>query len=195
MSKRSAVLGYVVLIILLSAGTAQGLAGKDTVTGGDVVNGSLSGADIKDDSLTGSDVNESTLALSTGVTSSRTEAQNGERADPFANPDVHVEMSVTVAKPGRLVFVAALSSYKVTCGASACNDVRLGLYIDGVPVPRSAINLDNIGANGSKTLTNPAFFGVTSVTAGEHTVLLGAKGNAAPLSSASPLNLRIMAFS
>jgi hypothetical protein len=61
---KSAIVGYIALIVLLSAGAAQGLSGSDTVYGGDVVNGTLSGADIRDNSLTGTDVKESTLRLS-----------------------------------------------------------------------------------------------------------------------------------
>ena len=87
MSKRASVLGYVVLIVLMSAGAAQSLAGSNTVTTGDIVdgdvhnsdlgsdsvtagkvkNGALAGADIKDDAITGADINEATLVLPTPI--------------------------------------------------------------------------------------------------------------------------------
>ena len=58
MTRRSAILGYVVLIVLLSAGAAQSLAGNNTVTGGDIVNGSVSSADIRDGSVSYADVKD-----------------------------------------------------------------------------------------------------------------------------------------
>lgn len=73
MRTRSTILGYVVLVLLLSAGTAQGLAGTNTVTSDDIVDGTISTLDLKtgavsgsrilDNSVTGTDVNESTLSL------------------------------------------------------------------------------------------------------------------------------------
>jgi uncharacterized protein YjbI with pentapeptide repeats len=61
MRNRSAIIGYAVLTLILTAGAAQGLAGTDTVTSDDVVNESLTSADIKNESLTSSDIKNESL--------------------------------------------------------------------------------------------------------------------------------------
>lgn len=60
---RSTLVGFAVLIVLLSAGAAQSLSGTNTVTSDDIVNESLIGADIKNESLTSAEIaNESLRA-------------------------------------------------------------------------------------------------------------------------------------
>ena len=76
-------LGYTALTIILTAGAAQSLAGSNTVTSDDIVDGTITHADVKPNSLggsrfldnsvtsskilnntvTGADINEGTLAL------------------------------------------------------------------------------------------------------------------------------------
>lgn len=61
MTRRSAILGYIVLIVLLSAGTAQSLSGSNTVDTGDIIDGQVYSTDIKNGTITGADVAETTL--------------------------------------------------------------------------------------------------------------------------------------
>jgi len=75
MSKRAVVAGYAALIVLLSAGAAEGLSGHDTIFSNDIAegevhssdikNGTIRGKDVKNNSLTGKDIDESTLNFST----------------------------------------------------------------------------------------------------------------------------------
>lgn len=61
MRNRSAILGYAVLTLILTAGAAQGLAGTNTVTSDDIVNESLTSADVKNEALTSSDIRNESL--------------------------------------------------------------------------------------------------------------------------------------
>lgn len=71
MRTRSIILGYVALILLLTAGAAQSLSGSSTVFTDDIVDGQVRYPDIKDgavtgkkildDSVSGADVKESTI--------------------------------------------------------------------------------------------------------------------------------------
>jgi len=69
----ASIVGYVVLVVILTAGAAQSLSGSNTVYTDDIVNGQVYGGDIAanavsgskiyPNSVTGADVNESTLKL------------------------------------------------------------------------------------------------------------------------------------
>ena len=69
---RSTVIGFAVLIVLVSAGAAQSLSGSNTVFtddiapkavhGSDIADNAVSGRTVYPDSITGADVNESTLS-------------------------------------------------------------------------------------------------------------------------------------
>lgn len=77
MKVRSAVLGTAVLVVMLTAGAAQSLAGSNTVFSDDIVDGQVAYADIRDNamtgkkildnSVTGADVNEASLLLTCGT--------------------------------------------------------------------------------------------------------------------------------
>lgn len=65
--------GYAALLVLLSAGTAAGAAGHDTIFSNDIAegevhssdikNGTIRGKDVKNNSLTAKDIDESTLDI------------------------------------------------------------------------------------------------------------------------------------
>lgn len=61
MRNRSAIIGYVALTLILTAGAAQGLSGTNTVTSDDIVNETLKSADVMNGSLTGSDIRNKSL--------------------------------------------------------------------------------------------------------------------------------------
>jgi hypothetical protein len=73
MSKRANVLALAIIIVMVSAGAAQGLSGKNTifsndisdgaVRSSDIENGTIRGKDVKNNSLTAKDIDESTLDL------------------------------------------------------------------------------------------------------------------------------------
>jgi hypothetical protein len=64
MRNRSAIIGYVVLTLILTAGAAQGLAGTNTVTSDDIVNETVRSADVLNESLTSSDIRNGSLRVS-----------------------------------------------------------------------------------------------------------------------------------
>ncbi len=51
MSKRSTVVGFAAIIVLMSAAAAQGLAGENTVDSGDIIDGTVKHADIKENTI------------------------------------------------------------------------------------------------------------------------------------------------
>lgn len=73
MSKRSTIIGFALLVLLLTAGAAQGLSGSNTVFSDDIVDGTIITSDIKtgavsssrilDNGVTGSDTNEASLSF------------------------------------------------------------------------------------------------------------------------------------
>jgi len=64
MRNRSAILGYVMLTLILTAGAAQGLAGSNTVTSDDIVNETIKSSDVLNGSLTTSDIKNGSLRQS-----------------------------------------------------------------------------------------------------------------------------------
>jgi hypothetical protein len=82
-SAPASIVGYVVLVVILTAGAAQSLTGTNTVDSGDIIDGTINTRDLKagsiagsrllnngitgskilNDSLTGADINESTFVL------------------------------------------------------------------------------------------------------------------------------------
>ena len=73
MSKRANVLALAIIIVMVSAGAAQGLSGKNTIFSNDIAegevhssdikNGTIRGKDVKSNSLTAKDIDESTLDI------------------------------------------------------------------------------------------------------------------------------------
>jgi hypothetical protein len=61
MSKRAALLGYVLLVVLMSAGAAQSLSGTNTVDSGDIKAGEVKGSDIAANVVTGSKVKDGSI--------------------------------------------------------------------------------------------------------------------------------------
>lgn len=64
MRNRSAIIGYVMLTLILTAGAAQGLAGTNTVTSDDIVNETIKSSDVLNNSLTTSDIQNGSLRQS-----------------------------------------------------------------------------------------------------------------------------------
>jgi hypothetical protein len=64
MRNRSAIVGYAVLTLILTAGAAQGLAGTNTVTSDDIVNETIKSSDVLNNSLTTSDIKNGSLRQS-----------------------------------------------------------------------------------------------------------------------------------
>jgi hypothetical protein len=72
-SAPASIIGYVMVILIVTAGAAQSLSGSNTVFSDDIVDGAVYNPDIHDravtgakvlnDSLTGSDINEQSLSL------------------------------------------------------------------------------------------------------------------------------------
>ena len=65
MSKRSAVVGFAAVMVIMSAGAAQSLSGSNTVFSDDIVNGTIAHVDIKENTIGGSRL------LDNAVTSSK----------------------------------------------------------------------------------------------------------------------------
>ena len=73
MSKRANVLALAIIIVMVSAGAAQGLSGKNTIFSNDIAEGevhssdidndTIRGKDVKNNSLTAKDIDESTLDI------------------------------------------------------------------------------------------------------------------------------------
>ena len=73
MSKRANALALAIIIVMVSAGAAQGLSGKNkvfsndlaegAVHSSDIKNGTIRGKDVKNNSLTAKDIDESTLDI------------------------------------------------------------------------------------------------------------------------------------
>lgn len=57
----ASLLGYTAMILILTAGAAQSLAGSNTVDSGDIIDGSIVTADLKANSITGSRVLDASL--------------------------------------------------------------------------------------------------------------------------------------
>ena len=63
MRNRSAIIGYAMLTVILTAGAAQGLAGTNTVTSDDIVNESILSSDIKNEQIRSSDILNGQVSL------------------------------------------------------------------------------------------------------------------------------------
>ncbi len=88
MRNRSAIIGYAILTVILTAGAAQGLAGTNTVTSDDIVNESLTSADVKNESLTSSDIKNESIRGSDILNGSLTSSDiAGYRRVQFAMVD------------------------------------------------------------------------------------------------------------
>lgn len=85
MRNRSAIIGYALLTLILTAGAAQGLAGTDTVTSDDIVNETLTSADVKNESLTSSDIKNESLRGSDILNNSLTGSDVNEAALALPN--------------------------------------------------------------------------------------------------------------
>jgi hypothetical protein len=78
MRNRSAIIGYAMLTVILTAGAAQGLAGTDTVTSDDIVNETIMSQDVKNENLTGSDIKNESLTTYDVLNNSLTGADINE---------------------------------------------------------------------------------------------------------------------
>lgn len=179
---------FVIALLMAGSLSASALAGSNTVTSDDIVdNGiyhtdirdsTLTGTDVKNDSLTGSDINESSLNVASGLTSF---GSGGDPRTPWPSPTAFAsnDAIVSLAKPGNLLVMASAPHLSVTCtNVSGCQDVRVGLYVDGVPVPNSAISLSMADGAQKHYEASPTFFGVMpNTSAGNHHVRLGIKSS------------------
>jgi hypothetical protein len=120
MSKRANALALATIIVMVSAGAAQGLSGKNTIFSNDIAegevhssdikNGSIRGKDVDNNSLTGKDIDESTLNL-VGVTGDQ--GSKGDKGDTGATGPAGVSgwepvtSPVEIAAPGQRVQASA----------------------------------------------------------------------------------------
>jgi hypothetical protein len=150
---------WIVLLLVLSSGTAYALDGKNTVFTDDIVNGEVRSADVADDttafalkgidiannSLTGSDVKESTLGE---VPSALSAAVGGTgRSSSLAGCDPADEnrvtcttVSMTLPAPSRVLLlgrVRAITDDGQTVGFGSCD---LGTNFSG-PVTGSTVEI------------------------------------------------------
>ena len=131
---------YAALIVLLSAGTAVGAAGHDTIFSNDIAEGevhssdidndTIRGKDVKNNSLTGKDIDESTLNLSgpggangaTGPAGPQGPAGPGNAffARVLINGDLDSgSPGVSANKPvGSNIYRVSFPSNVATCGAT-----------------------------------------------------------------------------
>jgi hypothetical protein len=169
----------VAVFVALGGGAYALTAPKGSVTSKSVKNQSLKGKDVAPDTLTGSDVLESSLI---GVTGPRgLEGQEGDEgpqgppgptaaavrslSDPTASPEMpnYVGTATVSAPTAGRIYAMASGAFTLTCTAGTG---RIGLYVDGVPVPESEITI-----NGSE---DAFFFGLTgSVAAGDRAITIG----------------------
>jgi hypothetical protein len=150
---------WVVLLVIMSGGTAYALNGKNTVFSDDIVNGqvrsadvandttpyALSGIDVKNDSLTGADIDESTLgqvpnALSATIGGmGRSTTLQG--CDPFdATFLTCATVSMTLPAPSRVLLVGrvrAIVDSGQTVGYGSCN---FGTNFSGT-IPTSQVEI------------------------------------------------------
>lgn len=85
MSHRTALIGGAMLVVLLTAGTAQSLAGVNTVFSDDIVDGQVAYADIRDNAMTGKKI------LDNSITSADLRAGSVGRSDLAFRPLSDIE--------------------------------------------------------------------------------------------------------
>lgn len=95
---RSTIIGFATLVVLLSAGAAQSLAGSNTVTSDDILDGSVTSADIKDQGILYADIKDGSMTgkkiLDKSITSADI-AQEAWHAVAAANGTVCQESTST----------------------------------------------------------------------------------------------------
>lgn len=150
---------WVVLVLMLSSGTAYALDGKNTVFTDDIVNGevrsadvandttafALKGVDIANDSLTGADIKESTLdqvpdALSATVGGIGRSTSLGGCNPDDANLITCATVSMTLPTPSRVLLIGrvrAIVDGAQTQGYGSCD---LGTNFSG-PVTGSTVEI------------------------------------------------------
>lgn len=136
------VIGTLALFVALGGGAyAVSTAKRNSVTSRSVRNESIKGVDVLNDSLTGLDVDEGSLELPVGPKGPKgdvgpTAAEVSSLLDnPVTTPDFLADsVHVDVPAPGRMLAVYATKFVRVDCTAG---DPTIGLYVDGVPVPRT----------------------------------------------------------
>ena len=128
MSKRANALALAIIILMVSAGAAQGLSGKNTIFSNDIAegevhssdikNGTVRGKDVKNNTLTGNDINESSLNL-TGISGATGPAgPKGDKGDPGPPGSSAADATYTMRfAQGALVDVGENSVAKASCNA------------------------------------------------------------------------------
>lgn len=108
MKKRSVLVSFAALTVLLTAGAAQSLSGTNTVDSGDIIDrtigtpdvkvGAFAGQTILDNSMTTNDINEETLKFPTA------EGKDSLCLDDSvpATPEECASTTITLAKPGKV---------------------------------------------------------------------------------------------
>lgn len=185
-------LGYTALTLVLTAGAAQSLAGSNTVTSDDIVDGTIVANDIKtaaiggrpivDNSITGADVNEATLTLpgvirTTGVSPTGTKVFGAGTPTKVGTGHYTVDYGVPLKN----------CSAHVTGGCNAANgltDYSFTAWATIFPAYSSANSVDVYFRNGANTGVDSSFFLTVICAAGSAGHTTAAQTNGAPADTA-----------
>jgi len=198
MKKRSIIVSYAALTLILTAGAAQSLSGSNTVFSDDIVDGQVKFADIKpdavtssrirtdavntsevkDNALTGADVNEEALSFPTAEVDSISSpcfADSGEQTCSTTN--------ITLASPGKVLIMATYIWNSDSSAEVGEQSGTVRLKVDGVAV-ETVTPGDNIHDN-STEYPQP-ILELQDLAAGTHTISLTFQEN----NAASDVDLR-----
>jgi len=134
MNRRSVIVGFAALTVLLTAGTAQSLSGTNTVNSGDIINGQVAYVDLKDGAVTGKkvldnslaspDINEETLTFPTG------EGTDANCTGDALGAEDCASTSITLSRPGK-VYIIATFEWGADSGVTTDSTGTVGLVVDG----------------------------------------------------------------
>jgi hypothetical protein len=171
---RTNAVGYLALAVALGTGTAYAAdqIANGSVTTKKLANDAVTAPKIKKNAVRSSHVKDRSLLakdLAAGVVPAAGDVVVSSATDPVATPDVASEPAFSLAfsfdRPGRVWLRFFASALGVTCDDGAR---RVGLYLDGVPVPGTQRGAPDSGDGQAVELT-----AVVPVAAGAHTASVG----------------------
>lgn len=164
MNKRSAIVGYAAIVILMTAGAAQGLAGTNTVDSGDIVDGQVTTPDIRSGA-----VSESRI-LDSAVTSNKVKDQSLVAGQDFGSRAASVNIDFDSMNAGTCNSKVALSGgfgtfTKYATALTAASNLTSGLTVHAQSATtQQGENLQIVACNVTSGVLNPAAVNFQIVT-------------------------------
>jgi hypothetical protein len=184
----SNVMATIAVFVALGGGAYAITLPRNSVGREQLKRNSVTSDEIKNRSVRRADLAHGLLRRGAGA------AAFADGTDPTPAAQVTIKSTrVTLQRAARLYVLAAVRDPFLSCGSNPCS-ARWGIYVDNVPVPASAVQLQ-ANAGESDGFPYYALFGVTGATlrVGSHDVVLG-RADSGPITDVGQLGSQLGAI-